>query len=223
VPVSTDPIVSYTIPKPAGGVRRMATLSRRDALRWHELAGRIAITLEPRLGTEVLANRCTPGRDGWRPAALGPALRRARSAARELEGPLVLRTDVEAFYASVTPSMLATSLIRAGSKHEDALLAADLLDAWGSEGYPGLPIGPPGSAVLANAVLGSCDDSLRPLRFVRWVDDYLIGCGTDGEAASALDRLDEALATLGLTRSPAKTELLERPGRLRWLTGPSSA
>jgi Reverse transcriptase (RNA-dependent DNA polymerase) len=201
----------------------MATLSRRDALRWHELAGRVAITLEPRLGIEVLANRSLPGRDGWMLASLGPALRRARRAARGLEGGLLLRTDVETFYASVTPSVLATSLQRGGSELEDALFAADLVDAWGSEGYPGLPIGPPGSAVLANAVLGSCDRSLRPLRFVRWVDDYLLGCRTDAEAASALDRLDEALASLGLTRSRGKTELLERPRHCPWLAAASAA
>jgi hypothetical protein len=223
VPVRTDPIISYAIPKPAGGVRRMGMLSRRDELRWHDLAGRVAITLEPRLGTEVLANRSLPGQDGWRLAELGPALRRARRVARGLEGPLLLRSDVQAFYASVTPPVLAARLARAGSQPEDALLAADLVDAWGNQGYPGLPIGPPGSAVLANAVLGACDDSLRPLRFVRWVDDYLIGCGSDAEAASALDRLDEALASLGLTRSHGKTELLERPRGLRWLGTASSA
>jgi hypothetical protein len=222
VPVRVDPIVSYTIPKPAGGARRMAILSRRDAIRWHDLAGRVAYVLESRLGTEVLGNRSRLGRGGWRPAPLGPALRRARKAARDLEAPLHLRTDVEAFYASVTPSVLTDRLVRSGSELDVARLAADMVDAWGSEGYGGLPIGPPGSAVLANAVLMAADDALGPLPFVRWADDYLIGCWSEAAAASALDRLDGQLASLGLSRSPGKTELQERPRNLRWLATASS-
>jgi hypothetical protein len=222
VPVHADQIVSYTIPKPAGGLRRMAILSRRDATRWHDLAGRVGLALEPRLGAEVIANRSRLGPGGWRPAALGPAMRRARGAARGLAGPLILRTDVAAFYASVTPSVLAGSLVQVGSELEVARLAADLVDAWGSQGYAGLPIGPPGSAVLANAVLMVADDALRPLPFIRWVDDYLIGCRGESAAASALDRLDGALGSLGLTRSRGKTRLQERPTRLRDLGTASS-
>jgi Reverse transcriptase (RNA-dependent DNA polymerase) len=203
----------------------MAILARRDAIRWHGLAGRVGLVLEPRLGSEVMANRSRHGPGGWRPAELGHALRQARGAARGVGAPLLLRSDVEAFYTSVTPSVLVACLVRVGVEVPDAMLAAGLLDGWGSEGYAGLPIGPPGSAVLANAVLGAADDALRPLPFVRWVDDYLIGCRNEAEAASALDRLDEALASLGLIRSRGKTELEERPMHLRWLataspTGP---
>jgi hypothetical protein len=217
VPVRTDPIFSYTIPKPTGGVRRMAILSRHDAIRWHDLAGRVASALQARLGAEVLTNRVHHDRGGWRLAGLGSALRGARLAARRLAAPLLLRTDVEDFYASVTPSVLAASLLRAGSELVDARLAADLVEAWASEGHAGLPIGPPGSAVLANSVLRTGDAALRPLPFLRWVDDYLIGCGTEAEADSALDRLDTALGSLGLTRSHRKTSLVERSSSLPWL------
>jgi CRISPR-associated protein Cas1 len=223
LPVRTDPIVPYTIPKPHGGIRRMAILSARDADMWSELAGRVAPSLEPRLGTEVTGNRCHLGSGRWRLATLSPSLRRARSAARRLESPLLLRTDVEAFYASVTPSVLAASLVRAGTEPRDARLAADLIEGWGNEGYAGLPIGPPGSAVLANAVLMTADHALRPLTYVRWVDDYLIGCRSEAAAGAVLERIDEALASLGLVRSRRKTAVLDRPRYIRWPAAASLA
>jgi hypothetical protein len=195
----------------------MAILSDRDGARWHRLAGRVAEIVEPSLPGSVLANRAAGPWPSWRPRALGPALTVARRRARELPGPLLLRTDVADFYPSVLPSMLFSTLAGLGVPDGVPGAAADMLDGWGSEGCPGLPVGPAGSAVMANAVLASVDAGLGPHPFLRWVDDYLVGVASERAAAEILDRLHEALDRLGLRLARSKTALLEAGPTVRWL------
>lgn len=219
MPVRTDPIVAYEISKPLGGIRLMASLSSRDAGLWHALSGRVTRLLEPRLGDQVHGGRAISDGRRWsrRPfrQSLGLARRRAE---RLVAGfPLVIRTDVASFYPSVTPAVLAGSLRGIEAEPADARLAADLVEGWGSDGYEGLPIGPPGSVVLADAVLRPVDRALRELPFLRWVDDYLIACRTEAEVRRALELFDEALAALGLRRSEPKTLVDEARGGIRWL------
>lgn len=199
-------------------MRRLAILSDHDDAVWHRLAGRIADTVEPRLGTGVLANRAQAVAGDWSLRPVLPALRRARSAvaALALRRPLLVRTDVAAFYPSVTPSALFRALRVEAVGAEDAGAAAELLEGWGSEGYPGLPVGPSGSAVLANAILAGVDRSL-PFPFLRWVDDYLIAVPSELAAAEAIQRLDQALHRAGLRRSEPKTLLMPAADRVRWL------
>jgi hypothetical protein len=212
-----DPIVPRWAPKPAGGWRRMATLSDRDAARWYRLAGRVAEVVGQQLPPPVLANQEVGTEPSWRPRPLGPALAAARHSARGLTGPLMLRTDVADFYPSVRPSVLFATLTGLGLPSGVSGAVADMLDGWGSEGSPGLPVGPPGSAVMANALLASADAAMGPCPFLRWVDDYLVGVGSEGIALEVLDRLREALGRLGLRLARSKTALLEAGPRIRWL------
>jgi hypothetical protein len=128
-----------------------------------------------------------------------------------------MRTDVEEFYASVTPAVLSRALEEAGAPPEDSQLAATMLESWCADGYQGLPVGPVGSAVLANAVLKSVDEALSSLRFVRWVDDYVIAVPSVRAASEILERLDTSLDRLGLRRSVPKTGVFEVLGAVAWL------
>jgi Reverse transcriptase (RNA-dependent DNA polymerase) len=195
----------------------MAVLSERDGTRWHHLAGAIAETVEPRLAASVLANRATGPWPRWHPRPVGPALALARRLARNLPGPVLLRTDVAEFYPSVAPPALFSALRRLGVAADLARIGADLLEGWGSEGYGGLPIGPPASAVLANAVLASVDAAPGPHPFLRWVDDYLISVPDDRGAEEVLDRVHVALEGVGLRAAGSKTRLLDAGQRVRWL------
>jgi hypothetical protein len=195
----------------------MASLSARDGARWHHVADVVAGIVEPKLSASVLANRAAAPSSWWRPRPLGPSLAAARRRAYRLPGPVILRTDVAAFYPSIRPTALFEALRGLDVPADVAGSAADLVDGWGSEGYDGLPIGPPGSAVMANAVLASVDVALDPHPFLRWVDDYLISVPSIGAADEALERLEDALARAGLRLSPPKTALLEAGPPMRWL------
>jgi Reverse transcriptase (RNA-dependent DNA polymerase) len=178
--------------------------------------------VERSLPGRVLANRAFGGAAGWVLEPVGPALRRARHAAAALAGaPVVLHTDVAAFYASMSPSVVASTLRALGVDREDRQTAASMLEGWGAHGYPGLPIGPPGSAVMANAVLAPVDAALDGFRFLRWVDDYLVAASSERAGEEALERMDHALAGLGLLRSEPKTRICEGAGA--WLAGHSSS
>jgi hypothetical protein len=225
VAVRVDPIVSRWEVAPKGTVRRMATLSDREARRWTSVAGRVAGELEPALRPEVVANRVRFGPHRWSLVPLASALRTARGRAVALArgASTILRTDVAAFYPSVDPAVAYRSLIGRSVDRSVAATAADMLEAWGSEGYPGLPVGPPGSAVLANAMLDSVDRALGGFPFLRWVDDYLIGLDDPSRAGEALERLDRALDAVGLCRSERKTRLSPAADGPVWPGGPVSA
>jgi hypothetical protein len=217
-----DPIRPFSVPKPrGGGWRRLAILSRRDDRSWHALAGRLARLVEPRLDCRVVANRVIGASGAWRLETVEAALRRARAVAPR--GTTLLHTDVEEFYASITSPVLMRTLGGISASERDLRLAGTMLDGWASQGHAGLPIGPAGSAVLANAVLMSVDRALSSFRFVRWVDDYVIELPAEAAADRILERFDESLARLGLRRSLPKTRIVEGPGGIAWLRTVSAA
>jgi Reverse transcriptase (RNA-dependent DNA polymerase) len=195
----------------------MAVLSGRDAGRWRQLGQRVAEVLEPILGPRVLAGRWLRSGREWRTEALGPALGRARRGAERLVAgsSVVVRTDVRDFYPSIGPSSLYRCLRRVGLPAEDANTASAMLEGWGSDGYAGLPVGPPASSVLSNAVLAPVDQALGDGPWLRWCDDLLIGVRSVADADRVLERLDIELAGLGLDRSGPKTHVLEGT-TVRW-------
>ncbi|MGH2684213.1 MAG: RNA-directed DNA polymerase [Actinomycetota bacterium] len=222
--VRVDPIASYRIPKPSGGTRVMARLTAHDAARWESAAASAAPAIEARLGPAILGNRVRPGSGTLRLRPLDASLTAARRAAARLarDSSVVIRTDVASFYPSITPTVLADGL-RETTGPADARLAAGMVEGWGSEGYTGLPIGPDGSAVLANAILAPVDRALAGVPFLRWVDDYLVAVLSERQAEEVLERLDLALDRLGLRRSLPKTRRLEGGRSLPWpgtLSGP---
>lgn len=220
-----DPIEVELRPRSDGRARRMARLSDRDARAWHDLAGRLVGLIEGRLGPNVVANRIRTDGSRWGVDGLGASLRRLRARVGSLTrsdsgAEVLLTTDVEEFFPSVMPDALGRALPSVGVHRRDAAAAAAMLEGWASLGYPGLPIGPPASAVLANLVLCSVDAAVGA-PFVRWVDDYLVAATTERRAAEVLERMDHALARLGLTRSARKTVVGEDGGWLGFSLGSS--
>lgn len=201
----TDPVRVVRRLKPGGGTRVFTRLSHRDAVTWHDLAHRVARVLEGALDERVAANRVvTTARSRWRLEDVGRASARARKVTAVHVG-TVLHTDVEAFYASVRPEVLAACLRAVGVEEDTSLRAAGMLEGWSRWGCLGLPVGPPGSAVMANAVLVPVDRTLGTRPFVRWVDDYRISVATEADARAVLGRIDTVLASLRLRRSTGKT------------------
>ncbi len=209
-----DPVGISWRAKPGGGRRRMSRLSSRDARTWDEVAGRVARALEPRLDPRVLADRAMISAVGWNLRGIREALDLARDRGGGFLG-LVLHTDVEDFYGSVSPTVAVRACLDAGAASTDADLVGEMLEGWTAHGHQGLPIGPAGSAVVANAVLLPVDACLGARPWLRWVDDYRISVASEWDATCLLDRLDAALGAVRLRRSIPKT-LLAPAADLPW-------
>jgi hypothetical protein len=54
-------------------------------------------------------------------------------------------------------------------------------------------------------VLDPVDRSLGGVRFLRWVDDYLVAVPSDGAAGEALERIEEALDAIRMVANRSKT------------------
>jgi hypothetical protein len=78
-------------------------------------------------------------------------------------------------------------------------------------------VGPPPSAILANAVLSAVDEGLRQagVFHMRWVDDVVAFATGRRGALSAMDALRRGLDRMGLEPNPSKTELMTDRGRIR--------
>jgi hypothetical protein len=211
------PIRWELVAKPAGGTRRIAHLDPRDAAAYRRLVQPYAAAVERGLGAGAFANRTDPfGNLG----AVGPARRRwrravARATATPPRGAIVV-SDVRDCYGSIHPRALAL----VGIDDPDLLaFLRGLEDA----GVRGLPVGPPPSAIIANAVLGFADRAVVEAAAVpiRWVDDVVL-VGRDRLGAErAFDAWRRALASLGLEAHDGKT--VRDPGRRVARAGPSAS
>lgn len=88
----------------------------------------------------------------------------------------------------------------------------DGLEEWTPTG--GTPQGAVISPLLANAYLDPLDHRIaRRFEMVRYADDFVILCRTEGEAQEALAEVREWMAEAGLTLHPDKTRLVNLEAR----------
>ena len=73
---------------------------------------------------------------------------------------LVGRADVRECFPSISGRAVERALLRLGCHPSHVVPVRRLLDRFIERGIPGLPVGPPASAVLAKAVLAEADRAL---------------------------------------------------------------
>jgi len=122
-------------------------------------------------------------------------------------------TDARACYPSIRADVVATRLLGIGVPPEAAAEIASWLRAFRDVGIDGLPIGPPPSAVVAEAVLSAGDDAVRSAgaAHVRWVDDVVIFAADRWTGIRALDALRRGWRDVGLDLHEGKTAILTDP------------
>jgi hypothetical protein len=123
-------------------------------------------------------------------------------------------TDIADFYPKVYQHRLVNALQAAcGSSYQDHIRALEKLLTRFSENVSyGIPIGPPASRPLGEAVLIDVDSALLSFEidFVRFTDDYVIFAETPEDAEYGIRMLGETLFTNhGLTLQTAKTKVLK--------------
>lgn len=217
------------VAKPTGGVRRLTRLPPRDGRDYAVMVAAIVDRVEAALRPDVVANRAAGG-STTTVLALQPwtgARRRLfrRAAALAADAGAIAVADVAECFATIRPREVERSLRGVGARAVDVRTLRGFLEGLEERGVRGLPIGPPASAVLANAVLAGADDALARVgvRFVRWVDDVLIFARDARGARSALSRLEEALGASGLRTNPRKTRLHDAPSHEATALRPSAA
>ncbi|HZB01991.1 MAG TPA: hypothetical protein VE800_07780 [Actinomycetota bacterium] len=203
------------MPKVGGGVRWLTRLDPADEAAYQAAVTPLVGRIERSLGRQVLSTRATIDRRGWALAPWRPARTVWRSTiaaaiAAAPRGSTFLVTDVRDCYGSIVPRTIGSLVGPTAS----AVVA--LLERLHDAGVCGLPIGPPASAVLANALLARLDAALRSpgVRHVRWVDD-VVAWGPRADVLRAMRSLQMAARSIGLELNEAKTFVLDAPDDVR--------
>lgn len=125
--------------------------------------------------------------------------------------PFILRCDISDFYPRIYHHRLENALLRATQRGEVVKRIMELVKAISAGPSYGLPVGGPAARLLSELLLNSVDRLLiaEGVRFIRFVDDYIIFADTKELAHSALIRLSELLLTNeGLSLQKTKTRIL---------------
>ncbi len=202
---------------PGGKVRWITSLSPEASEAYAAAVSAVVPAVERGLGPGVVADRACPGHDGGPELRLVPwerARRRWRMEARSgLAGEVraIVIADVRECFASITPASVSRALCEAGATEAAIEAVVSCLRAFEDEGVEGLPVGPPPSAVLANATLTRLDDALRRERrpYLRWVDDIVAFAPSLPAARRSLEQLRRAGAAVGLELHGSKTRILD--------------
>jgi Reverse transcriptase (RNA-dependent DNA polymerase) len=123
----------------------------------------------------------------------------------------VLRCDISDFYPRIYHHRLENALRRATQKVEVAKRIMALVKGISAGPSYGLPVGGPAARLLSELLLSSVDRLLisEGIRFIRFVDDYILFAESRERAHSALIRLNELLLTNeGLSLQKSKTRTL---------------
>jgi Reverse transcriptase (RNA-dependent DNA polymerase) len=202
------------VAKASGGTRWIARLGSREAQALDRAVSAVVPPVEASLSRSVLAERVRGrGTVAWTELEPWPPARRRFSHAVATFGAdrrrSVLLTDVLDCYASMSAAVVQRSLRAAGCDPLDVRRIVKVLDRFNAAGIPGLPIGPPASAVLANAVLCGVDRAIEAtgLQHLRWVDDIVLAA-PEKTIPHAMDVIATALEELRLRPNESKTRLI---------------
>ena len=107
----------------------------------------------------------------------------------------------------------------AGAAVAGTVMVGELLRRWASTHQRGTPQGGALSPLLANVYLHPFDLALTAhgLPLVRFMDDLVVMCPSQGEAERALHMVERQLATLHLTLNPNKTQIVRYADGLEFL------
>lgn len=191
------------MPKPHGGVRRLAVLSVRDRVVQQALNLTLAPLWERRFAPCSFAYR--PGRSAIQAVI---AVERTLAAGRIW----VLDADIASFFDSVPLPALFTLLDEWLPDPRVRSLLQTCVAAVSPERGQGLAQGAPLSPLLANLYLHPMDTALLQAghTVIRYADDFLILCATRQQAEAALQTAERLLRQMGLSLNPDKSRIVHR-------------
>jgi group II intron reverse transcriptase/maturase/CRISPR-associated endonuclease Cas1 len=173
----------------------------------------VALTLGP-----VLDKEMHEGSYAYRPGrSVAQAVQRVSSLRRD-GFRYVVDGDIVRYFERIPHERLIARLERAVDDAPLTDLVALWLEAYAPHGL-GVPQGSPLSPLLANLYLDDVDEAIegRGVRLVRFADDFVLLCKTEGAAAGALVRMRDLLAGHGLELHAEKTRIVPFEQGFRFL------
>jgi hypothetical protein len=215
-----QPVTLMFSPKKSATSRPLVRLSPRDLLVYQALVDRLAPDIEAALPSRnvVFAYRQTLGREhdafAGSPTREDYAKKAQQLLVEEWDVAYALTGDVAGFFLHVDIDELERLLLSASDQIAVVRDLADLLRGWAALGIRGLPQGIRCSSPLGNLYLAPLDDLLleEGVRYVRWMDDWIIVSSGFHEARRIQDQMERRLFDLGLTLAADKT------GIIGWIT-----
>lgn len=210
-----DSIHMQHLEKAEGGTRVLVHLGDEVSRRYAAAVAAVVPAVENALTPVAVANRALSTPTGFRLEPWRSARARLRRAvATCAAGPLTgaFLGDVRDCYGSMTPDAVASALVRSGASDTGVLRIVEILRGFEERGVRGLPVGPPPSAVLANAVLASVDRALAEAAegpVLRWVDDVIVFTTGPRGARRAAASFERSLGHVGLVPHPAKCRIVD--------------
>jgi hypothetical protein len=211
-----QPVTVVFSPKKSATSRPLVRLSPRDLLLYQALVDRLAPDIEAALPPRdvVFAYRQTLGREhnafAGTPTREDYANKAQELLIKEWDVSYALTGDVAGFFLHIDIDELERLLLSVSDQVEVVRDLADLLRAWASLGIRGLPQGIRPSSPLGNLYLSPLDTFMlgEGVRFVRWMDDWIIVTSGFHEARRIQDKMERRLFELGLTLAADKTRIV---------------
>ncbi|WP_107850375.1 RNA-directed DNA polymerase [Oceanimonas marisflavi] len=125
----------------------------------------------------------------------------------------VVTCDIADFYTRIYHHRLENALDRIDKNKNVSSKIKKLIQTFSGTNSYGLPVGGPASRILAELALDSLDHILiiNGIRYKRYVDDFIIFCGTKEDAHSVLTLISRKLMeNEGLTLQKHKTNILSK-------------
>ncbi len=207
-------------PKKSATSRPLVRLSPRDLLLYQALVDRLAPDIEAALPSRdiVFAYRQTLGREhdafADSPTREDYASKAQQLLVDEWDVSYALTGDVAGFFLHIDIDELERLLLSASDQVAVVRDLSELLRGWVALGVRGLPQGIRCSSPLGNLYLAPLDELLLKggVRFVRWMDDWIIVSSGFHEARRIQNEMERRLYDLGLTLAADKT------GIMGWIT-----
>jgi len=198
------PFLRFCVPKPRGGYRVAVQLDPLDTLLFTamvyegaELIDKYRIALDKKVACSYRVQidakgqlfRPTNGWDDYRS--------KSQELAETEDYEYVLTADIADFYNQISHHRVRNALEAAGVSSDRARSVESFLMNLAGGQSRGIPVGPAGSILLAEACLADVDMFLLREGYVhtRYVDDFRIFCPSRARALQALHDLSEYLYT----------------------------
>jgi len=212
-----DSIEMFPYPKASGSLRQLAIVSPRDHARLRATSASVAEIAQRRLHEHCYSGKLATPPPNWnfKSNLYFKFVRAAIKGIKNWDCTGMVRTDVQGYFPSISIETLLRALWDSGCDKDSVLDIIQTLLTWQDtcKELRGLPIGPEACALLGTFFLDPVDVALgaHARAHYRYMDDiaYLYGPNLANDRGYGV--VDQALATVGLTRSADKTKHAQTP------------